>query len=135
MDVTRRDVVLATCATAAAMACGCATGGTTAPPPPATGPVDLGPATEFAADGVYDRSRTAGVFVLRRGGRITALSAVCTHRKCLLRAEPDHTFKCKCHGSTFDADGEVTKGPATRDLPTLPLTTAADGHLIVARPA
>jgi len=48
-----------------------------------------------------------------------ALSSICTHRNCLLTAEPDHSFFCNCHGSTFDENGKVTEGPAKRNLPVL----------------
>src|SRR5207237_5649233 len=90
---------------------------------PATGPadnvVDAGPVAQYAQDGVYDQFRDAGVFVIRREQTLFALSSVCTHRGCKVRAQADGSFSCKCHGSTFDRDGHVTKGPAKRDLPRL----------------
>ncbi len=57
--------------------------------------------------------RDFGFFVIRRGDQLLALSAICTHRKCKLYAEPDSSFYCKCHGSTFDPCRPVCcKGPA-----------------------
>ncbi|MBC8530309.1 FAD-dependent oxidoreductase [Gehongia tenuis] len=41
---------------------------------------------------------------------------VCTHMGCRLHETADHTFECPCHGSRFDADGEVIDGPANRPL-------------------
>jgi Rieske Fe-S protein len=97
--------------------------------------VDAGPAGNFAADGVYDRFRDRGFFVIRKGGRLFALSSICTHRKFQLKAEPDCSFYCKRHGSTFDPGGHVTQGPAKRDLPVLASFTDEAGHLLVKVPA
>ena len=93
--------------------------------------VNAGSASNFASDGVYNNFRDAGFFVIRRDGKLFALSAICTHRNCKLIAEPDRSFYCKCHGSTFDPNGHVTEGPAKRDLPLLPLFTNEHGQLIV----
>src|ERR1022692_4232583 len=76
-------------------------------------PVNAGPVSNFAADGVYNNFRDHGFFVICEGGKLSALSAICTHRKCKLVAERDGSFYCKCHGSTFDPAGHVTTGPAT----------------------
>ena len=96
--------------------------------------VDAGAISNYASDGVYDGFRDLGFFVVRKGAKVIAFSAFCTHRKCKLTAERDFSFYCKCHGSTFDPNGKVTEGPATRDLPTLPTSTDARGHLIVRVP-
>ena len=128
MSMNRREFVILTCTCAAAAAAGCAANAPVVLRPAA---VDAGPVADFAADAVYDRFVSQGFFVVRRGSDLLALSAICTHRKCKLRAEPDHSFYCKCHGSTFDPSGHVTEGPATRDLPVLPTTIDERGHLII----
>lgn len=92
--------------------------------------VDAGPLGDYTADGVYQRFRDVGFFLIRKGDKLVALSSNCTHRKCTLHAEKDHSFYCKCHGSTFDPNGKVTEGPAKRDLPVFP-TTVEKGHLFV----
>ena len=92
---------------------------------------DAGPALAYHADGVYSQYRDLGFFVISRGGKFTAMSSMCTHRRCKLEAEPDRSFSCPCHGSTFDASGHVTEGPATRDLPVFATTVDARGHLLV----
>src|SRR5579862_4669731 len=78
------------------------------------GIVNAGLASNYAADGVYSSFRDLGFFVVRQGDKLFALSPICTHRKCNLAAKLNHSFYCKCHGSTFDPDGHVTKGPAKR---------------------
>ena len=128
MSLNRREFVVLTCALAA----GCASdGGGDGGPPLVAGPVDAGPAAAYAGDGVYDRFQHQGFFVVRQSEKLFALSSICTHRRCALRAEADRSFYCKCHGSTFSPSGHVTEGPATRDLPVLPSAVDGQGHLIV----
>jgi len=93
--------------------------------------VNAGAVGNFATEGVYSNFRDQGFFVIRQGQKLFALSAICTHRKCKLTAEPDHSFYCKCHGSTFDPVGHVTEGPAKRDLPILTTLVNEQGQLIV----
>jgi len=97
--------------------------------------INAGPASQYLADGVYTRYRDLGFFIVRRGATLFALSAICTHRKCKLTAEPDRSFYCNCHGSTFDPTGHVTQGPARLDLPVLTTVTDEHGQLLVTIPA
>jgi glycine/D-amino acid oxidase-like deaminating enzyme/nitrite reductase/ring-hydroxylating ferredoxin subunit len=51
-------------------------------------------------------------------GDVHAVSAVCTHMKCLVRwNDGEQSWDCPCHGSRFTVDGEVLDGPAVEDLP------------------
>lgn len=93
--------------------------------------INAGPASQYLADGVYTNFRDLGFFVVRRGPELFALSAICTHRRCKLEAEPDKSFYCPCHDSTFDPDGHVTKGPARRNLPVYEVSTNEKGELLV----
>ena len=97
--------------------------------------VNAGPVGLFAADGVYGNFSARGFFIVRHGDRLFALSAVCTHRKCAVAAEPDGSFYCRCHGSTFDPNGRVTKGPASRDLPLLSAYTNEQLQFLVNVPS
>lgn len=45
------------------------------------------------------------------------ISLTCTHQGCTVAIEADGKFHCPCHGATFDREGRVLKGPATKDLP------------------
>ena len=97
--------------------------------------INAGPVSHYAADGVYSRFWASGVFIIRRGNELYALSSICTHRRCLLHVQLDRSFSCPCHGSTFNPDGHVTEGPAKRDLPVLETLVDENGDLFVKVPA
>ena len=51
------------------------------------------------------------------GGRLHAVSLVCTHLGCHVSWNPaERSWDCPCHGSRFGVDGEVLQGPAVRPL-------------------
>jgi nitrite reductase/ring-hydroxylating ferredoxin subunit len=104
-----------------------------APATPATAKgepvVDVGPASLYATNGVYDKFRDQGFFLVQEGGKLKALSSYCTHRKCKLAVETNHMFNCPCHGSTFSEDGKVLQGPAKKDLPIFSTSNLPNGHL------
>mgnify|MGYP002631268180 CR=1 FL=1 len=83
------------------------------------------------SDDAWYVARAGGPLVLlRQGAGFVALSGVCTHLECRLR--PSGTFlRCPCHGSTFQPDGTVVRGPATRALPTYAVRETAAGLEIV----
>jgi Rieske Fe-S protein len=121
MKLNRRQFLLLT----AGLATGCQT------IPGASRVIPAGNTADYPADGVYSRFVGQGFFLVRKNGRLIARSAICTHRKCRLRALADHSFYCRCHGSTFDPDGHVAEGPARRDLPELPVRVDERGQLFV----
>jgi Rieske Fe-S protein len=50
-------------------------------------------------------------------GKITTLSPVCTHLKCIIEwDESKKHWVCPCHQSEFSPKGKVLKGPAKKDL-------------------
>lgn len=88
------------------------------------------------------------LFVFREGNVFHAVSAVCTHLGCTVRAEalsqPEittvesaplrmtHRFLCPCHGSKYGGDGTNLAGPAPRPLAWYHLSLATDdGQLVV----
>lgn len=128
MGLNRRDFIMLTAAAAAGCQAGCASS-------PTAGirerTVDAGPIDDYAADGVYSGFRDEGFFIVREGEKLFALSSICTHRACKVNPTAGRSFYCKCHGSTFDPEGKVTKGPARRNLPILAARTNDLGHLLV----
>ncbi len=72
------------------------------------------------------------VFVLRRGNRFRAVSAVCTHLSCTVnRPANQQGFHCPCHGTYFDDNGTVLNGPAPQPLPWYEVTLSRDGRLVL----
>jgi Rieske Fe-S protein len=50
-------------------------------------------------------------------GTLHAVSAVCTHMGCVVDFNrTERTWDCPCHGSRYDYDGQVIRGPAKRNL-------------------
>ncbi|HET6923820.1 MAG TPA: Rieske 2Fe-2S domain-containing protein [Anaeromyxobacteraceae bacterium] len=108
--------------------------------------VKLGPPQDFP-DGMKFLPEQR-LFVFREGRVFHAISAVCTHLGCTVRAEAlsqvesrtvegsplrlTHRFLCPCHGSRYTGDGENVAGPAPGPLAWYHLSVAPDdGSLVV----
>jgi len=113
--------------------------------------VKLGPPNDFP-DGLKFLPDER-LYVFREGNTFHAISAVCTHLGCTVRAEalprPEtatvdgkplrvtHRFLCPCHGSKYGGDGSNVSGPAPKPLAWYHLSLSPeDGQLVVdlARP-
>ena len=63
--------------------------------------------------------------------RVVALSAVCTHVRCILDYDRErHGLVCPCHGGRFDLAGNVQSGPPPRGLPSYEVSVRA-GEILV----
>ena len=61
---------------------------------------------------------------------IRALDPICTHKHCTVDYDPDEKLiVCPCHGSTYDLEGKVLKGPAKKPL-TVYDAKLSDGKII-----
>jgi len=69
------------------------------------------------------------IFSDERG--LYALSAICTHLGCVVARQEEGGFFCPCHGSRFDSQGKVVRGPAPKPLLHLELSISPDGQLVV----
>lgn len=125
-DLPRRLLLVAGCGVLGARALGCggsaAQGSTTVDAGAASAlPVDTLRAVPGAAAGIGRDS--AGIY---------ALSLICTHAGCDLSGQASwNGIFCGCHGSVFDAHGDVLRGPASSPLPHLLVTEDAAGELTI----
>ncbi len=68
--------------------------------------------------------------IIRQEGETTVFSAHCTHLGCIINQMENGRLVCPCHGSEYDLDGKVVKGPAYKSLPMIPSKITADGNHI-----
>ena len=59
-------------------------------------------------------------------GQFEGFSAVCTHAGCTLAEVVGTHINCPCHGSSFNLDGTVARGPAKRPLDPKPVAVNGD---------
>jgi len=76
--------------------------------------------------------KTQRVWIVRSYKGIYAMVAVCTHLGCTPNWFPgEQRFKCPCHGSNYNVEGEVVAGPAPLPLFRAKFNLAPDGSMIV----
>ena len=98
---------------------------------PPDGPVAAGNVSALSVGALLVMSN---VVVARDANGIYAMSGVCTHAGCLMDDSSSTIaagLSCPCHGSTFDGNGSVTRGPARAALQHYAVTVAADGSITV----
>ncbi|MBI4475202.1 MAG: Rieske 2Fe-2S domain-containing protein [Acidobacteria bacterium] len=69
------------------------------------------------------------VAIFRDEEGVHAVSLVCTHLGCIVKTSPAG-FECPCHGSRFDSQGAVTKGPAPLGLPWLKVAKSGNDFVV-----
>jgi cytochrome b6-f complex iron-sulfur subunit len=58
--------------------------------------------------------------------RVVAISAVCTHVRCILGYDRERRgLVCPCHDGRFDLAGNVISGPPPKALQTYPVSVRA----------
>jgi cytochrome b6-f complex iron-sulfur subunit len=61
-----------------------------------------------------------------------ALNAVCTHLGCVVPwNKAENKFMCPCHGSQYDKNGKVVRGPAPLSLALVHRDESADGKVLL----
>jgi Rieske Fe-S protein len=76
---------------------------------------------------VYKRAR---VVVIRSEQEIYALSLVCPHLGCTVNVTAEQLV-CPCHGSAFDREGNVLKGPSPKPLQRLEVRERGDKLVVL----
>lgn len=62
-------------------------------------------------------------------GSFAAVSSICTHRGCTVDLGGPG-LACPCHGSQYDREGRVMRGPANRALTRYPVRVSGDQLII-----
>lgn len=83
-------------------------------------------------EGRLVRHGTTPFYIVRVDAvRVIALSAVCTHVRCILNYDRErHGLVCPCHGGRFDLAGNVLSGPPPRSLASYEVSVRA-GEIFV----
>ena len=128
-DMNRREVIVAAVAAVCA-GVGCPNCLMSAEP---AEPVRVGAVGDFAADGIVSTwAESHGFFLVRKEGRLYAVSSRCSHKPSVLLKEEKGSFRCPKHKALFAATGTlVVKGEAKRPLPRLGISVDEKGQLTV----
>ncbi len=82
----------------------------------------------------FNRNKTVSFdgnyLVVNNDEKTTVFSAHCTHLGCIINKTEGGRLVCPCHGSEYDLDGKVVKGPAWKNLDIVPSKIAEDGDHI-----
>lgn len=130
MFLSRRQALVGTGITmAASTAVGCATYGK--PPAETSAPSAAVPgvsAIAKTADVPVGSGVIVGDVVITQptAGDFQGFSTVCTHAGCTVSEVVGKSINCPCHGSSFNLDGTVAKGPAKRPLDAKPIAVQGE---------
>ncbi len=88
---------------------------------------------EYAAGTVSDRwKKEQRTWIIRTSNGFYAVWARCTHLGCTPSwFDTERRFKCPCHGSNFNINGDVIAGPAPKPLWRCAIALTPDGELLV----
>jgi Rieske Fe-S protein len=81
--------------------------------------------------------RLGAAWLVRRpnragGTEIRAFTTTCPHLGCPVDFDPNaDAFRCPCHTSSFDKDGNRVSGPAKRGMDPLETQIGADGRVSI----
>lgn len=129
MFLSRRHALVGTGITlAAGTVAGCATYGK---PPAETSPPAAAPGAPViakTADVPVGSGVIVGDVVITQptAGDFQGFSSVCTHAGCTVSEVVGASINCPCHGSSFNLDGTVAKGPAKRPLDSTQIAVQGD---------
>lgn len=92
---------------------------------------DIGPEADYPLGSRTVLAHIPAVVIHDKAG-FKAMSLTCSHLGCTVEPR-NFGYECPCHGSRYDTEGTVTKGPAASKLPALRIKKTEDGNLHVFR--
>lgn len=100
-----------------------------------TGPIVFGNVSSLPVGALETIPGAAG-FMGRDDAGLYAMSAICTHQGCRIPTPPPpgiavRALTCDCHGSQYDKNGAVLRGPAPDPLQHYKVDLAADGTITI----
>lgn len=95
-------------------------------------PLDKVEKLKLVGGSAYLKIREMEILFIRESeDSIKALNPICTHKKCTVEHNAElRMLVCPCHGSMYDLNGKVAKGPAEKDLSTYE-ATLSDGKIVL----
>ena len=97
--------------------------------PAAPSQYDIGPAADYPTGARVLLMHIPAVVIHNSEGYL-AMSLVCTHLGCTVE-EKSGEYECPCHGSKYDKEGYVTRGPSSIPLRRLRIEENETGSLIL----
>lgn len=97
---------------------------------PVTFNITENPFNNLQQDGGWLLHPNENILLVNVGGTISAFTSVCTHSGCTRSwTFPNNQFECTCHGSLFDTNGDVVRGPA--GSPLARIDVSRDGDMVI----
>lgn len=91
----------------------------------------IGAVKEVGGSEVVEVKSKALLLIRDKKDTVKAIDATCTHEGCAVEYNSKaKKIKCPCHGSEFNLDGKVLKGPAAKPLPTYKSHLSGDRVII-----
>lgn len=123
--MNQRRTFLKMLAAAPMVACGGGSGD------PATfGRVPAGQVSATAVDSLTAIANAPAILGRDRDG-LYAMSSTCTHQGCEVAPSGNDALVCPCHGSRFDSNGAVLRGPAPSSLIHFEVSIDAEGNITI----
>jgi Rieske Fe-S protein len=130
LGITRRDFIGLLGVGAAGLVVASCTSGTIRESGQAAGSkIRMGDPTDFPVGSarIFESRRAV---VVRDEEGVFAMSLVCPHRRCTV-TKTSRGFTCPCHGSEFNEEGKLSRGPARRGLTWYNVSVDDNGELVV----
>ncbi|MCG6186627.1 QcrA and Rieske domain-containing protein [Maribellus maritimus] len=83
----------------------------------------------------FNKNKTISFYgnyiIVNQENKTTVLSSHCTHLGCRIDKQENGRLVCPCHGSEYDLNGSVLKGPAYKNLRIVPSEITDEGKNIL----